>query len=326
MIVSVVIPTFNRGPLLADTVEHLLRNNLPRDGLAEIIVVDDGSQRAAEDALVEVSITSGFSLRVVRQANAGPASARNTGFRAAKGDVVLFVDDDILVRPDVIGRHFEAHQRLPRSVVFGRCPFSADSDSPALRYINELVSPLTSAPYAHVDRIASGHLSVERAQFAAAGGLYREDLRTPAAEEFELSYRLRNQGIPMVFVSDIVGIHLQSAKLSALCTQQYKYGIGLAEAMAKCGDLRNMSELQAILRANEPPRLADPLGIAASKIMKALFIPRTTRRGVMLLASLLERTLREGALLHTTYRVLLGTHLHAGLREGRRLYSLTPRP
>ena len=121
MITSVVIPTFNRGRLLLGTVEHILQNGLPKGVVVEIFVVDDGSSTPAEQALSTLVAVPPFALRVLRQENAGPATARNAGFRAAQGRIVLFLDDDILVGPDLVARHLEAHDRFPGSVVFGQC-------------------------------------------------------------------------------------------------------------------------------------------------------------------------------------------------------------
>ena len=157
------------------------------------------------------------------------------------------------------------------------------------------------------------------AQFLAAGGLYRQDLRTPAAEEFELSYRLRTAGIPIIFAPEIVGLHHQPVELSALCNQQYKYGVGLAEAAAKCGDLQGMPELQALLETNDGLRAFDPPLVAARKIVKALVGHKAARlwaaRGVRLLEALSGETRLQSA-----YRTVLGASFYAGFKEGRRLY------
>ncbi|WP_150118011.1 glycosyltransferase family 2 protein, partial [Meiothermus taiwanensis] len=87
---SVVIPTYNRAQLLARTV----RAFLAQDGVPfEVIVVDDGSTDATPEVL------AGFRdprLRVLRQPNAGLASARNAGLLQARGQYVLFNDDDIV--------------------------------------------------------------------------------------------------------------------------------------------------------------------------------------------------------------------------------------
>lgn len=104
---SVVIPTYNRAPLLARTVQAFLQ----QEGVAlELIVVDDGSSDATPEVL------AGFRdprLRVLRQANAGMASARNAGLLQARGRYVLFNDDDVIPEAGFLQAHLELHQRYP---------------------------------------------------------------------------------------------------------------------------------------------------------------------------------------------------------------------
>ncbi len=85
--VSVIIPTFNRQSFLRTAIDSVLDQNYP--GL-ECIVVDDGS----EDATGELLREYGDRIVVVRQANQGPAAARNTGIRAARHELIAFLDSD----------------------------------------------------------------------------------------------------------------------------------------------------------------------------------------------------------------------------------------
>ena len=89
MKVSVIIPCFNRASKVAETIQCVFKQTLPPD---EIIAVDDGST----DNTVEVLESFGSRLRVLRQKNAGPAVARNTGLASATGDYVWFMDSDDL--------------------------------------------------------------------------------------------------------------------------------------------------------------------------------------------------------------------------------------
>src|ERR1700677_2763896 len=97
MNVTIVIPTHNRGEKLAATVERLLANDAGRLEEVDVIVVDDGSIVPVSPLLDRLRPSPPFTLRCIRlDPNAGPAAARNAGFRCARGEVVLFVDDDIL--------------------------------------------------------------------------------------------------------------------------------------------------------------------------------------------------------------------------------------
>ncbi|HQT67717.1 MAG: hypothetical protein B7Z78_03350 [Rhodospirillales bacterium 20-60-12] len=94
--ISVVIPTFNRAAIIPETLDRIFKQTRQAD---EIIVVNDGST----DDTLSVLGHYGYRLRVISIANAGDLVARNTGLRAARGDLVAFCDDDDLWRDDFIG-------------------------------------------------------------------------------------------------------------------------------------------------------------------------------------------------------------------------------
>lgn len=90
--VAVIVPTYNRAQMIGEAVECLLAQ---ADGPDEIIVVDDGST----DETAAVLAGYGDRIRVIVQANAGVAAARNTGAAAATSDWLAFLDSDDLWRP-----------------------------------------------------------------------------------------------------------------------------------------------------------------------------------------------------------------------------------
>jgi len=94
MTVSVVIPTFNRGPRIQATLDSVIAQTLAP---LEIVVVDDGSTDGTSDWIEE---HFGDAVRVVRQKNGGVARARNRGWREAKGEWIAFLDHDDLFHPD----------------------------------------------------------------------------------------------------------------------------------------------------------------------------------------------------------------------------------
>ncbi len=106
MRVSVVIPTYNSGPLVVEAVESVLAQTRPA---AEIIVVDDGSTDDTADRLARF----GPRIRYIRQANARVAAARNTGLRAATGDAVGFLDADDAWHPEKLARQAAALEADP---------------------------------------------------------------------------------------------------------------------------------------------------------------------------------------------------------------------
>jgi len=116
MKISVVVPTFNRRKIVTRTVEALLAQSLPAVDY-EIIVVVDGSSDGTGLALRHLPHACQF--RVIEQENRGPSAARNTGYRAAAADLVLFLDDDMLADPDLLAAHLAVHRQPSRIVAFG---------------------------------------------------------------------------------------------------------------------------------------------------------------------------------------------------------------
>src|SRR5437660_2530878 len=113
MLLTLVIPTYNRGAALAATLDALLACDTTGLDEVEILVIDDGSPVSAAPVVDARPARPPFTLRCIRQENAGPAKARNTGFRASRGELVLFMDDDILPPPALLRQHVEAHRRRP---------------------------------------------------------------------------------------------------------------------------------------------------------------------------------------------------------------------
>lgn len=94
--VSVVVAIYNEADNVEALLEALDRQSVPP---AEVVIVDDGSTDRSPE-LVENFSASSFALELIRQANSGPALARNRGWRAAQGEIVAFTDGDCVPEPD----------------------------------------------------------------------------------------------------------------------------------------------------------------------------------------------------------------------------------
>lgn len=106
MLFSVVIPTYNRLPLLKEALESLWRQTFTD---YEVIVVDDGST----DGTGDFARSLGARLKLLEQANRGPGAARNLAVEHAKGDYVAFLDSDDLWFPWTLASYAECIGRFP---------------------------------------------------------------------------------------------------------------------------------------------------------------------------------------------------------------------
>ncbi len=101
--ISVVIPTFNRGNIIAETIQSVLRQTHRN---TEIIVVDDGSNDNTQDILRAY----GNKLRCVYQNNQGVAAARNYGISMARGEYIAFLDSDDVYESAFLEEHLKCLQ------------------------------------------------------------------------------------------------------------------------------------------------------------------------------------------------------------------------
>lgn len=106
VLVSVIIPAYNRSKLLRLTVESVLAQTYPH---IEIIVVDDGS---TDDTATVMEQCAGR-ITYIKQANQGVGAARNTGLRVAAGEYINFLDHDDLFMPTKIERQVQVLDARP---------------------------------------------------------------------------------------------------------------------------------------------------------------------------------------------------------------------
>ncbi len=322
--ISIVIPTFNRIEQLSEVLDHLLASDTAGFDDIEILVVDDGGSEPALTTVESKEASWPFRLQCIEQSNSGPAAARNNGFRRAANEIVLFVDDDVLVPPDLLGGHVEAHTRNPNSVVFGLYPYVEPSIStPAYRYLDKLERDarsevaMSGGEYIHSRILASGNLSVERSTFADLGGVYDETLKTPMAEEIELALRLERLGIPIIYVPALDALHTQPTTIDGKCRQDLKYGLGIAEAYSKLRDHAPQEQFAATIKVNGPIRSSDSLALKAAKVVKSVLAVSPIRRAFLSVVQVVERLFpHNDKLLFALYRKVIGVHYFAGIREG----------
>ena len=196
---SIVIPTFNRAAMLADTIDRIQSQTVSRENY-EVIVVDNASTDDTR-VILEAKCRKYLNLRSLFQAKPGAAATRNAGLRQAGGEIVLFIDNDIDADPDLIERHLEYHLQTPQSAVIGNVitPWH-DSVDPFLRYLRHrgIYNPYTVASgpidfsYYH-----TGNVSTPRSLLLRAGG-FNEDFFLYGMEDIELGYRLHKLGAHMI--------------------------------------------------------------------------------------------------------------------------------
>lgn len=116
MLISIVISTYNKVDFLMVALKNLLLQTADREPF-EVVVIVDGSTDDTIKLLTEFK--ANFNLTFHYKENGGLVSARNHGIRVAKGDVIVFMDDDILLDPLYIQNIYDNIKNYPDSVYIG---------------------------------------------------------------------------------------------------------------------------------------------------------------------------------------------------------------
>ncbi len=328
MKISIVIPTYNRLEQIAEVLDKIFASDADGFEDVEVIVVDDGSKIPARDIVEAMRAQEPFRLKYIYQENAGPAEARNRGFRDAEHENVLFIDDDILVFPDLVRKHADAHAKYPGSVVFGQSPYPPmDDPTPAFRYLNlladeslETVGALSKEECIKVEIVASGNLSVEKKLFRGRD-VYSPGLMIPVGEEYELSAYLAKNSIPLLFFPEIKGWHLQPATITDSCNQNYKYGLGIAELAAKRPDVLTLEQPRHIFEANSEIKRDDRTLVKIKKSLRKIMSHAPVRNSILLIVKAVENILPLERILFPLYRLTVGNFFAAGIADGRKRYA-----
>ncbi len=112
-LLSVIIPTYNRANFLTDAIKSINNQNYPN---LEIIVVDDGSTDNTEELIQQLDDPK---IKYIYQENKGPAAAKNTGLKAAKSDIIGFLDSDDLWPENKINLQLNLLLKSELEMLFG---------------------------------------------------------------------------------------------------------------------------------------------------------------------------------------------------------------
>ncbi|MFZ9147349.1 MAG: glycosyltransferase family 2 protein [Vulcanococcus sp.] len=204
MFLSVVIPTYNRLPILKKCLRALEQQRLEAPIRAyEVVVVDDGSTDETVNWLRNHAADFPH-VRLVQQDHGGPAEGRNRGVEHAQGDVIVFIDSDLVVTETFLLSHARQleqswQQRGDRlCFTYGAVINTANFDDP------------TSEPHKLRDLswayFATGNVAIDR-QVLESSGLFDTRFRLYGWEDLELGERLRRMGVVLVRCPQAVGYH-----------------------------------------------------------------------------------------------------------------------
>jgi GT2 family glycosyltransferase len=205
--VSVVILTHNRKDLLRQSLTSCLSLNWPE---LEFIVVDNVSTDGTPEMIEE---EFGSSVRVIRRTVDSPTAGRNEGFRCAKGDFILSLDNDMLVSdPESISKAVAIFQRFPKvGLLTLRIAGVEDPASPLREHWWHPVDFETGKDrFFYTDYFSEGALFIRASTFLATNG-YDDDYFA-CFESVDLTFRMFGAGYDILYVPTIGTVELQVSR------------------------------------------------------------------------------------------------------------------
>lgn len=215
--VSVVIPAYNAALTIGACLDAVARQDYA--GEIETIVVDDGSTDTT------AQIVSSFSrVILVRQANAGPAAARNAGFAQSGGVIVFFTDADCRPRTDWISRMVRAFEDPAAGAAAGSYGIVNDQSLLARCIHTEILYRHHHLMGEWIAVFGSYNVAFRRKVFLQAGG-FNEAYRDASGEDNDLSYRLSEAAVRIRFVREALVDHVHPQRVGRYLFEQFRHGV-----------------------------------------------------------------------------------------------------
>ncbi len=209
MYISVVIPTYNRLPILKKSLAALEKQKLTDRKINgyEIVLVDDGSRDKTLVWLAENQAKLPH-VKIFQQNHQGAAAARNLGVTNAVGDTIIFIDSDLVVTESFLQSHADALVRgednlqSDRLFTYGAVINTNNFDNP------------TSEPYKITDfsaaYFATGNVAIAR-KWLEKAGLFDTGFQLYGWEDLELGVRLKKLDLKLIKCPKAVGYHWHPA-------------------------------------------------------------------------------------------------------------------
>jgi glycosyltransferase involved in cell wall biosynthesis len=199
--ISLIVPTFNRGPILKKCLAALEAQTFPAKDF-EVIVIDDGSSDGTEEMMRQYQPP--FPMQYLRQTNAGTGAARRNAVSHANGEYLLLMNDDTICDPDLVEQHVRTQRDVAseRWAVLGNFEYPAEAHRRAFTHFlrtGSFMFPQIDMeagfpyPYSH---FITCNLSIRKQAVLEAGSF---DPTYKLSEDTELGIRLFEMGYGVLY-------------------------------------------------------------------------------------------------------------------------------
>lgn len=205
--VSVIIPTYNRNKILVQTIKSVLEQKFSN---FELLIVDQSEKHDKQTQ----SFLDNLSDDKVRYYKVFPPSlpaARNFGLKKAKGDIIIYIDDDVLLDQGFIEAHADSYQQRDVVCVAGRVVQKDKPITDTLLYFRKTgfgAGSLNYPKFAYAETALGCNMSYKKEVLLRIGGFDTNFIGNAIGEESDVSFKLRKQGYKILFNPNASLFHL----------------------------------------------------------------------------------------------------------------------
>jgi glycosyltransferase involved in cell wall biosynthesis len=241
---SIIIPAYNAEKTLSKTLDACLAQSLP----CEIVVVDDGSTDGTARAAMQ------FPVKYLRQENKGPAAARNRGWRAATGEIILFTDSDCVPEKDWALKLTSLLEKSGAGAAGGTYSLMNPESLTASCIHYEIQYRHSSLPET-VRYLGSFSLAMPKSVLEQLGG-FDESFPTACGEDTDLTYRVAALGRQLKFTREVRTGHYFPSGTGRFLRQQFWRGYWIMKLAAMHPGKLGRDGYSKLTDAAQPPLFA----------------------------------------------------------------------
>jgi len=223
---SVIIPSYNPTLKLQETLDKLVPQARFIDEL--IIIIDNNNYSDFANSIVG-KYSAALKIKIHSQPNSGRAISRNKGVEVSSGDIIIFLDDDMLAEKDLIEKHIQYHLKNSDSIVSGngyRNPENANAKNDFEKFLVNMENRWrentinTGEITFNNFNFTACNMSIPKNIFERLGGF---DSRFSDGEDFDFAVRGLNTGIRIYYDNTLNAWHNDWSDIKAIISRQKEY-------------------------------------------------------------------------------------------------------
>lgn len=315
MKISVIVPTHNRADALELTLKELAKQDFKESW--EVIVVNNNCTDNT-DAVVGQQVFP-VELKLVHEKKPGASAARNAGAKAAAGEYLIFIDNDILTKPDFLQRHYDNLEKYKGCWFVGHAENLPELQKTAFGKFRKSLETTLSAGLSRTDGITGQNTSMQKEQFLQLEG-FDERFHVASGEDRELALRAIQSGIVIYFDPSIIVLHNDWAGSSIYdyCKRQRLYTQTEPYFWMKYGEASPRARLA---KENSKPNFKkDGLRLYCWKHTKTILGSKAGQWCLIGICEILEKIFPHRFPLWSCYRLAIAGAIYRGFQQGLKIF------